>query len=80
MQICGNAPAELTPSPIHNNNQLTVSSAMLLQQFAADENGATSIEYALIGSMICIVIVAAVTQAGISVSNVFTQVAAGFAN
>jgi len=43
-----------------------------------DENGATSIEYALIASFIGIAIVVSVTAVGTSVSGVFDDVAAGF--
>src|SRR5215212_4695168 len=43
-----------------------------------DRSGATSIEYALIGAFISIMIVAWATAIGSSVSDFFTQVANGF--
>lgn len=47
-------------------------------RFRQDENGATAIEYALVGGLISIVIVAAVTAIGDTLSNNFSQVASGF--
>jgi len=41
--------------------------------FLQDEGGATSIEYALLGGLIAVVIVAAVTAFGIKLSNSFTS-------
>ena len=52
----------------------------LLRNFSHDQNGATSLEYAFIGMSICVVIVAAVTEAGLTISTIMEQVAAGFAN
>ncbi|HZL60549.1 MAG TPA: Flp family type IVb pilin [Stellaceae bacterium] len=43
-----------------------------------DERGATSIEYALIASLIAVVIVASVTVTGTSVKNIFNSVATSF--
>lgn len=40
--------------------------------FARDERGATAIEYALIASLIAVVIISAVTSLGTSVRNLFT--------
>jgi len=45
---------------------------------ASDTSGATAIEYALIGSLISIVIVTAVGAVGARVSDFFNQVAAAF--
>jgi len=42
------------------------------------ENGATAIEYALIASLIMVVIVASVTVTGTSVKNLFNSVATAF--
>jgi pilus assembly protein Flp/PilA len=44
------------------------------RRFANDINGATAIEYALIASLIAVVIIAAVTTVGTKVSNVFNEV------
>jgi pilus assembly protein Flp/PilA len=42
------------------------------------ENGATAIEYALIASLIMVVIVASVTATGTSVKNLINSVATSF--
>jgi pilus assembly protein Flp/PilA len=47
-------------------------------RFLANESGATSIEYAIIGGSLSIVILAAVTSIGTSVNSVFTSVAGAF--
>ena len=47
-------------------------------RFRQDENGATAIEYALVGGLISIVIVAAVTSIGNTLSGNFSQVVSGF--
>lgn len=44
-------------------------------RFLRNTDGATAIEYALIASLIAIVIVSAVTAVGVSVTGVFTNVA-----
>ncbi len=46
--------------------------------FLKADDGATSIEYALIAAFIGIVIVTAVTNIGLDLSNVFNDVIAGF--
>jgi len=46
-----------------------------LRQFAGDNRGATSIEYALIASGISIVIVATVVSLGSNLQNLYTSVA-----
>lgn len=45
-----------------------------LKQFLASQDGVTSIEYALIASLIAIVIVAAVQGVGTQLSTAFTEV------
>ncbi len=47
-----------------------------LQRFVNDEEGVTAIEYALIASLIAVVIIAAVTLTGVRVNAVFERVAA----
>lgn len=49
-----------------------------MRQFAADRRGATSIEYALIASLLSIVILGAVTTMGTTLSTFFSSVASGF--
>ena len=49
--------------------------APLLKQFAADQTGATSIEYALIAVLVGIAIIAAVTALGNSLKAIFATVA-----
>ena len=44
-----------------------------LRKFSNDESGATAIEYALIASLIAVVIVAAVQTVGTKVSTVFGE-------
>ncbi|CEJ87056.1 Flp/Fap pilin component [Hyphomicrobium sp. GJ21] len=51
-----------------------------VREFAADENGATSIEYALIASIVSIAIVGALMGVRGSLVNVFESVVAGFSS
>jgi len=44
------------------------------RSFAADDSGATAIEYGLIAALIAVVIVAGVTLIGTSLSNTFNTV------
>ena len=46
----------------------------LLTEFAADESGATAIEYGLIAALIAVVIITGVTAVGTSLSTTFTTV------
>ena len=46
----------------------------LVKRFMRNEDGATAIEYALIASLIAVVIIGAVTVVGTKVSNTFTEV------
>ncbi len=46
----------------------------LIRTFLHDEDGATAIEYALIASLIAVVIITAVQLVGTQVSTVFTEV------
>jgi pilus assembly protein Flp/PilA len=45
-----------------------------LQRFAADESGATAIEYALIGVLIAVAIIGSMTLAGDGVADLFNGV------
>jgi pilus assembly protein Flp/PilA len=47
-------------------------------KFADDENGATSIEYALIALLISTVILVSVRSVGTTLVNIFTMVGNGF--
>jgi pilus assembly protein Flp/PilA len=49
----------------------------MIRQFLRDERGATAIEYALIASLIGMVIIGAVTAIGGALSGTFTDAAAG---
>jgi pilus assembly protein Flp/PilA len=51
-----------------------------LKEFALDEAGATSIEYALIASIVSISIVAAATALRGELQNTYTSVATGLKN
>lgn len=46
-----------------------------MQRFMNDEEGVTAIEYALIASLIAVVIIAAVTLTGQNVNAVFVRIA-----
>jgi pilus assembly protein Flp/PilA len=62
----------------HNRQTLSrpgVSSVNKIADFLANEDGATAIEYALIASLIAMVIVASVTSIGTTLSSKFAQVA-----
>ncbi len=45
-----------------------------VRYFAANESGATAIEYALIASLIAVFIITAVQTVGTKVSTVFTEI------
>lgn len=49
-----------------------------IRRFMRDEDGVTAIEYALLASLIAVVIAVAVGSLGTSVNGLFTRVAAGF--
>lgn len=49
-----------------------------LSRFLRDERGATAIEYALIASLIAMVIIGGVSAVGGSLNGVFEDAAAGF--
>ena len=51
-----------------------------LEAFWTDETGATSIEYALIGSLVSIVIVAALTEMGPDLLAMYQSVVDAFGN
>jgi len=46
----------------------------LITRFVRNDDGATAIEYALIASLIAVVIISAVTFLGTQVSNTFNEV------
>ena len=45
------------------------------KQFLADESGATAIEYALIASLVSLVIIAALNNVSVKLKNTFNEVA-----
>jgi pilus assembly protein Flp/PilA len=47
----------------------------MIAKFIRDENGATAIEYGLIAALIAVVIIAALTLLGTSISSKFTTIA-----
>ena len=47
----------------------------LLKKFAADQNGATAIEYGLIAALIAVVVIGALTTVGTNLTTDFTAVA-----
>jgi pilus assembly protein Flp/PilA len=60
---------------LRNLQQWTASIMTRLKQFAADQSGATSIEYALIAVLVSIAIITAVTALGSSLGSIFDTVA-----
>jgi pilus assembly protein Flp/PilA len=48
--------------------------SLVIRRFLADERGATAIEYALISTLIAIVIVASLTAVGTQLQNTFNEV------
>jgi pilus assembly protein Flp/PilA len=46
-----------------------------LKRFAADENGATAIEYGLIAALVAVAVIASMTSLGTSVSSTWGKVA-----
>lgn len=48
----------------------------LIAQFAADESGATAIEYALLASLIAVAIIGAATTLGSNIGKLMNNVAA----
>jgi pilus assembly protein Flp/PilA len=50
----------------------------LAQPLRRDDRGATAVEYALIATLISVVIVAAVTAVGVKVTTMFTNLANAF--
>ena len=51
-----------------------------VSRFYANEAGATSIEYALIAALICVVIVGSITGVGLELSTMFQDVADAYAS
>ena len=51
---------------------------MMLRRFLTDKRGATSIEYAVIASLIGIVLVGALSSIGGTIEATFTAISAGF--
>ncbi len=51
---------------------------MSLRHFLRDETGATAIEYALIGSLIFLVIIGGLAAVGTTLTGIFNDVAAAF--
>ena len=47
----------------------------LLNRFAADQSGATAIEYGLIAGLISVVIIVSITSLGTKLTNQFNKVA-----
>jgi pilus assembly protein Flp/PilA len=56
---------------------LTSRTTRLLRRFAADQSGATAIEYGLIAAFIAVAIVTAVTQVGTNVQRPFQTASDG---
>jgi pilus assembly protein Flp/PilA len=50
--------------------------AKSIKNFIADESGATAIEYALIGSLIAVFIIASLSALGTKLSSEFSEVSA----
>ena len=48
---------------------------VMIKKFAADQSGATAIEYGLIAALIAVVIIGALTTVGTNLNTAFTSVA-----
>ena len=58
--------------------KLSLTMAIMRQRLAADERGATAIEYAMIAAGVGVAIAATVTSLGSAVSNLYTSIASIF--
>jgi pilus assembly protein Flp/PilA len=58
--------------------KLRLTMAIMRQRLAADERGATAIEYAMIAAGVGVAIAATVTSLGSAVSNLYTSIASIF--
>jgi pilus assembly protein Flp/PilA len=58
--------------------KLRLNMAIMRQRLAADERGATAIEYAMIAAGIGVAIAATVTSLGSAVTNLYTSIASIF--
>jgi pilus assembly protein Flp/PilA len=58
--------------------KLRLTMAIMRQRLAADERGATAIEYAMIAAGIGVAIAATVTSLGSAVTNLYTSIASIF--
>jgi pilus assembly protein Flp/PilA len=58
--------------------KLHLTMSIMRERLAADERGATAIEYAMIAAGIGVAIAAAVTSLGSAVSNLYTSIASIF--
>jgi pilus assembly protein Flp/PilA len=60
----------------NEKRRITVKNLYLgVQRFMNDEEGVTAIEYALIASLIAVVIIVAVQSTGTNINNVFLKIA-----
>jgi pilus assembly protein Flp/PilA len=63
--------SQYSSEPFHPGRKLMVTPII---RFIGDESGATAIEYALISSLIAIVIIGVLSNIGTSITNVFTEI------
>ena len=57
-----------------NNRGKELTMTTLMNRFVKDESGATAIEYSLIGALMAVAIIAAVTTLGDGISSSFTKI------
>ena len=53
---------------------MSINVSVLVKRFCADERGATAIEYGLIATLICVAIIAAMSNLGNNVANTWKKV------
>ncbi|OJU10364.1 MAG: hypothetical protein BGN85_00470 [Alphaproteobacteria bacterium 64-11] len=65
----------MTPgAKLSRYSQWGIQMLTLLKKFAANEDGATAIEYGLIAALIAVVVISAVTLVGTNLSTTFTTI------
>jgi pilus assembly protein Flp/PilA len=51
----------------------------MIERFAKDESGATAIEYGLMAGLVCVAIIAALSNLGVAYNTIFTKIATTYA-
>ncbi|KQP09234.1 hypothetical protein ASF26_04135 [Methylobacterium sp. Leaf93] len=64
---------------LQDNQSGTTVMSSIFKRFAADESGATAIEYGLIASLVAVAIITGLTTLSTDLKNAFTKVGASLA-